>query len=105
MNDVDFPELSVFDLAELGPQHFDDLIGTRIAIVDSDLAFTLQAVDRFRSPSPRGQAFSLTFAAPPNTRGTQGTYRLVHPQLGELAIFLVPIAPADGHPLFEAVFN
>ncbi|MFZ1222310.1 MAG: hypothetical protein WAR01_03615 [Dokdonella sp.] len=95
----------MFDLAELGPQHFDDLIGTRFAIADSELALTLRAVERYRSPSPRGPAFSLTFAAPANTRGTQGTYRLIHPRLGELAIFLVPIAPVDGVPQFEAVFN
>lgn len=105
MSGIDFPELSVFDLAELGPQHFDDLIGTRFAIADSELALTLRAVERYRSPSPRGPAFSLTFAAPANTRGTQGTYRLIHPRLGELAMFLVPIAPVDGVPQFEAVFN
>jgi hypothetical protein len=96
---------SVFDLSELKPAHFDDLLGKQIAIVDSALAFTLVAVDRLKSPSPRAQPFSLTFQAPAQARGTQGIYRLQHPQLGVLDIFLVPIAPQDGRPQFEAVFN
>ena len=95
----------MFDLTQLGPDHFDGLIGTEIAIVDSDFAFTLKSVDRLQSPSPRGQPFSLTLAAPANVRGMQGIYHLEHPELGALAIFLVPIAPRDGQALFEAVFN
>lgn len=95
----------MFDLAELGPEHFDNLIGTEIAIVDSELTFVLKSVDRLKSPSPRGEPFSLTLQAPANAKGTQGIYNLQHPQLGVLAMFLVPIAPKDDHPLFEAVFN
>ena len=101
----DFAELPVFDLAELGPEHFDDLVGSVIPIVDSEFAFTLKSVDRLKSPSPRGEPFSLTLQAPANAKGAQGIYNLQHPQLGVLAIFLVPIAPRDGYPLFEAVFN
>lgn len=95
----------MFDLAELGPQHFDDLLGSEIAIVDSEFTFILKSVDRLKSPSPRGEPFSLTLQAPANARGAQGVYNLQHPQLGVLALFLVPISPIDGQPLFEAVFN
>ncbi|MEO7935737.1 MAG: hypothetical protein ABIR27_05725 [Dokdonella sp.] len=95
----------MFDLAELGPQHFDDLLGSEIAIVDSEFTFILKSVDRLKSPSPRGEPFSLTLQAPANARGVQGVYNLQHPQLGVLALFLVPISPIDGQPLFEAVFN
>ena len=95
----------MFDLSQLRPEHFDDLVGTQIAIIDSELAFTVKSVDRLQSPSPRGQSFSLIFAAPQNTRGVQGIYHLRHPTLGVLEIFLVPIAAAYGHPQFEAVFN
>lgn len=93
------------DLSELQPEHFESLLGQELPIVDSPLAFTVGAVDRLKSPSPRGTPFSLTLKAPPRARGGQGLYRLQHPQLGEIEIFLVPIAPVDGVPLFEAVFN
>lgn len=95
----------MFDLSQLKPEHFDDLIGVALPIVDSDHTFTLKAVTRLKSPSPRGQPFTLILAAPANARGAQGIYRLQHPELGVLEIFLVPIAPVDGIPLFEAVFN
>lgn len=95
----------MFDLAKLGPEHFDELVGAEIAIVDSAFTFILKSVDRLKSPSPRGVPFSLTLQAPANTGGSQGIYNLKHPQLGVLAMFLVPVAPKDGHPQFEAVFN
>lgn len=95
----------VFDLSELKPEHFDDLIGMQIPLTGSELALTLKSVDRLKSPSPRAQPFSLTLQAPINTQGSQGIYTLAHPQLGALEVFLVPIAPVDGFPRFEAVFN
>ena len=95
----------MFDLAQLKPEHFDNLVGTKISILDSELAFTLKAVDRLKSPSPREEPFVLTLTAPPAAQGAQGIYRIDHPQLGELAVFLVPIAPTGELPQFEAVFN
>ncbi|SFN50515.1 DUF6916 family protein [Dokdonella immobilis] len=95
----------MFDLSQLNPEHFESLVGSELPIVDSHHAFTLKAVARLKSPSPRGEPFALTLAAPAATRGTQGLYRLQHPQLGTLEVFLVPIAPVDGQALFEAVFN
>jgi hypothetical protein len=45
------------------------------------------------------------FRAPAEHRLPQGIYTLIHPELGELEIFLVPIrADKDGFYL-EAVFN
>jgi hypothetical protein len=34
----------------------------------------------------------------------QGTYRLSHPQLGELELFLVPLGPAAEGMQYEAAF-
>lgn len=93
------------DLAELRPEHFEDLLGQGLPIADTEFVLTLKSVDRLKSPSPRGQPFSLTLLAPANAHGGQGLYRLVHPTLGVLEIFLVPLAPTDGRPQFEAVFN
>lgn len=95
----------MFDLAELQPEHFEKLIGQALPIIDTEYAFTVQAVSRLKSPSPRGQPFSLNLLAPANTQGGQGVYRLLHPELGELALFLVPQQPRQGQSCFEAIFN
>ena len=56
--------------------------------------------------APRPDPFALTFTGPPDRALRQQTYRLAHPVLGELEIFLVPIGPdAEGRLTYEAVFN
>ncbi|MEO0825204.1 MAG: hypothetical protein AAFV72_14380 [Cyanobacteria bacterium J06635_1] len=51
------------------------------------------------------EAFSLLFKGPSDLALAQRLYRLHHSQLGELGIFLVPIAHhADGMQ-YEAIFN
>jgi hypothetical protein len=50
------------------------------------------------------ERFSLFFTAPPNVRLAQGTFKLDHQVLGELAIFIVPISDHNGFR-YEAVFN
>lgn len=97
--------IEVFDLSELKPEHFDHLVGSPIALAGSEFALTLKSVDRLKSPSPRAQPFSLVLQAPLHASGPQGIYALSHPQLGVLEVFLVPIAPQDGLPSFQAVFN
>jgi hypothetical protein len=74
----------------------------------------LEAVGRGEPPEPSGrpdaapaprQPFSLVFAGPLDPQLPQATYALAHERLGELAIFLVPIArDADG-VRYEAVFG
>jgi hypothetical protein len=49
--------------------------------------------------------FSLTFRADRNLRLPQGIYKMRHPQLGEMEIFLVQIAADQSSSTFEAVFN
>ena len=49
--------------------------------------------------------FSATLTAPDGTQLAQGVYTLEHPTLGRLELFLVPIAPKDGQPTYEIVFN
>jgi hypothetical protein len=100
-----YGKTSMSDITQLKPEHFEGLIGTELPIVDSDFRFTIKHVERLKSPSPRSEPFTLNLTAPVNSRGGQGIYHLQHPQLGVLEIFLVPLAPVDGQPLFEAVFN
>jgi hypothetical protein len=51
------------------------------------------------------QAFSLRFLGPAQPVLPQATYRLDHPALGALEIFLVPLGPKSGGMRYEAVFT
>ncbi len=51
------------------------------------------------------ERFSVTFAGPADVLLPQQIYRVTHPEMGELEIFLVPIGKeADGFR-YEAVYN
>jgi hypothetical protein len=60
-----------------------------------------------RPGAPRQDPFSLVFTGPPDRPLDQGTNDLVHPALGSLSIFIVPLGPdpATGRPRYEAIFN
>jgi hypothetical protein len=50
--------------------------------------------------------FSLLFLASGGEFVPQGTFSVRHEELGELAIFLVPLGPQDGGGMvYEAVFS
>jgi hypothetical protein len=49
--------------------------------------------------------FSLKFAAPLTAPPSQGLYRLEHEKMGELQLFLVPVAKDKEWLYYEAVFN
>jgi hypothetical protein len=51
------------------------------------------------------ERFSLIFSGPSDIFMPQNLYRLAHERMGELDIFLVPIAPESGGFRYEAVFN
>ncbi|MGE5233693.1 MAG: DUF6916 family protein [Acidobacteriota bacterium] len=51
------------------------------------------------------QPFSLVFAGPLQPVLRQAIHVLVHPALGRLEIFLVPIGPADGRMRYQAIFS
>lgn len=95
----------MFDLNDLKPEHFENLIGQTLPVADSAYGFEISAVDRLKSPSPRGTPFSLMLLAPAQTRGGQGVYHLEHPELGVLPLFLVPVDILQGRARFEAVVN
>ena len=56
-------------------------------------------------PESIREPFALTFVADRPLRLPQGTYRMRHAALGEMEIFLVPIAVDQTSSSFEAVFN
>ena len=56
-------------------------------------------------PANVRQPFSLTFRIARSVRFPQGTYKIRHPQLGEMEIFLVQVAADQDSSTLEAVFN
>ncbi len=51
------------------------------------------------------EPFSLIFSGPLQPVLRQAIHTLVHPALGRLEIFLVPIGPADGAMRYQAIFS
>lgn len=93
----------MLDLAAVTPEHFDAVLNTEFHLSTGG-SLKLVEVARLKSPSPRPQAFALTFAHP-NGSLPQGTYEFSHDSLGKMAIFLTPVQPDQRGRLFEAVFN
>ncbi len=57
-------------------------------------------------PNPAGQeVFSLLFRGPQAPFLPQGIHTLVHPHLGEMSLFLVPVGQAPDGFQYEVVFN
>jgi len=55
--------------------------------------------------SPKQVQFSICFRGPLETLLRQRTYSLLHDRLGEMELFLVPIARGSDGFRYEAVFN
>ena len=55
--------------------------------------------------SPRQERFSIVFRGPNETYLGQGMRRFEHPEMGEFALFLVPISSDDQGYRYESVFN
>jgi hypothetical protein len=51
------------------------------------------------------QPFALTFRVGRSLRFPQGTYKMRHPELGEMELFLVQVAADQNSSTLEAVFN
>lgn len=58
-----------------------------------------------RTSLPGDRPFSLVFRGPNQHPIGQGTHPLVHPGLGQVDLFLVPIQPDAEGPLYEAIFS
>ncbi len=85
-------------------ENFRPLLHDRFRVVPDDTAaFEVELVEVTEIPrEPGGRApFSLVFQGGPNPPLPQRIYRMEHDELGELEIFIVPIA-ADR---YEAVFT
>jgi hypothetical protein len=74
---------------------------------EADVELELTAAVPALSPGPEGarHPFTLTFVGPPGAVLPQRIYRLDHPGLGGLDIFLVPIGRDEAGTTYEAVFS
>jgi hypothetical protein len=99
------------DLADLTAEDFRPLLHERFVLSGGaggdknggTVSFEMELVEVNLIPrEPGGRApFSLVFQGDPEPTLPQRIYRVEHPQLGALDIFLVPIAPGR----YEAVFT
>ena len=71
------------------------------------LKMKLIEVSEIGSPKPqeKRRAFALVFLGPSDYPLNQQIYRLTHPKMRELNLFLVPIGPNQEGLQYEAVFN
>jgi hypothetical protein len=99
MTDVDIRVLTADDFAPEMHQEF------CLQTVDGDVPLKLSEVRRHGQALRPGGAFSLLFVATAGPIIPQATYRVRHPTLGMLDIFIVPIGPVPGGAGYEAVFT
>ncbi|HEX4961744.1 MAG TPA: hypothetical protein VF173_12950 [Thermoanaerobaculia bacterium] len=100
-------------LQDLSPASFEAHLGTSFHIhygSQEPLEVVLQGVRRHEPhPGPRAEPFSIYLRSPGPGQGVlpQAIYRVEHPALGMLELFLVPIGPDPklGGMVYEAVFN
>ena len=93
-------------LADLTAAGFTDRLQDTftLAMPGASLKLVLAEVEELGESQHR-RAFSLRFLGPAQPILPQATYRLDHPALGSLEIFLVPLGPKDGGMRYEAVFT
>lgn len=99
----------MLDLAKVTRQDFSACLDQDFEIVFSDGTLSAKLVEakQWGSDQPANvrQPFTLTFRGAGNVRLPQGTYKMRNAQLGEMEIFIVPIAGDANSSTFEAVFN
>lgn len=89
---------------------FADHVGADFAALDPEIApaiFTLSIAEplkAYRGADARAP-FTLLFELPGEFVLPQAIYRVRHPALGELGIFMVPIAKTASGITYESVFN
>ena len=94
-------------LDKLTREDFEPLIGRSLTLEAANGSTQAEVAETrsIANPSPRAAPFALVLRirAP---WGGQGLYRLAHPTLGPIDLFLVPVGPdGKGGTCYEAVFN
>jgi hypothetical protein len=98
------------DLSELTHDTFAARVGDAFRDTEASITLELLQVDDLTKmavnvPVGARAPFSLIFRAPAEPLVPQGIRTLAHDDLGELAIFLVPIAREPDGLRYQAVFS
>jgi hypothetical protein len=95
-------------LETISLNHFSPLVGERFTVHTTHGTETwtlLEAKAARHSGAGRSEPFSLIFQGPRHDAPAQSIYRLEHPSLEALEIFLVPIAATADSVQYQAIFN
>jgi hypothetical protein len=97
-------------MQDLTLQHFAEHLNKHftVATEHGDTAFTLMEARPLSTPLLQGMTrspFSLLFHNASQVLFPQGIYRMGHPDIGEVEIFLVPVARHEPGFVYQAVFN
>ena len=90
---------------------FTDLVGERFRLQTEDGTSTYAKLIETNSPPTRRalrfrrEHFSLVFDVPGNLELIEGHYRLSHPKISSMALFMVPVDLPAEHNRLEAVFT
>ena len=95
------------DLTLPGLTSFMEHVGSTFDVMDVPPSPFVLRMTRVieHSKTEHNEAFSVFFLGPLERFMPQGTRRLNHAQLGELEIFLVPVAKTNDGFEYEAAFN
>jgi len=95
-------------LENINHKTFESLIGETVELKAGDVGFQaeIESVSLLRqNPGLARQPFSVELQAKEPISHGQQMYRLSHPKLGELELFLVPVGPGKHGMCYEIVFN
>ncbi len=95
-------------LSSLRLAHFADLVGSTLSIDfgSGPAPASIIEAGSIGSPTPRPQGgFSVMLKADVGSRPAQGVFRLRHPQLGDLDLFMVPRRRDGAETVYEITFN
>ncbi|MFB9066958.1 DUF6916 family protein [Pseudofulvimonas gallinarii] len=95
-------------LHELPAEDFEALVDQTVVLSWDSGSLDCRVESVWRSPYPTGRAlpgFSVFLRGPGDRQLRQGVYTLSHASLGELDLFLTPIALDAEGMRYEIVFN
>lgn len=90
---------------------FSRLVGKRFRLRGEDGNTTHAKLIEASAATPRRalrfrrEHYSIVFDVPANVKLVQGRYRISHPQIGSMELFMVPVDLPEKHNRLEAVFT
>lgn len=102
--------MDAYDLSKITADHFSKFLNQTLDIYFTETQTVPSVLTKVTSlnsytPLERGP-FSIEFqTGGDHAYRQQGIYRIAHPELGDIELFLVPIAPDANGMRYEAVFS